>query len=49
MKQAMARMTPMGRNGQPADVAGAVLLLASDHAGFVTGQYVAVSGGAVML
>ena len=48
MKQAVARMTPMQRNGVPDDVAGAVLLVASDHARFVTGAYLPVSGGNVM-
>jgi NAD(P)-dependent dehydrogenase (short-subunit alcohol dehydrogenase family) len=36
---------PLGRFGQPADVAGAVLFLASDLAGFVTGTTVHVDGG----
>ncbi len=49
MKQAVARMTPLRRIGQPDDVAGAVLFLASDHARFVTGAYVPVSGGALMM
>jgi 3-oxoacyl-[acyl-carrier protein] reductase len=49
VKQLTARTTPLGRVAQPDDVAGAVLLVVSDHARFVTGGYVAVSGGAVML
>ncbi len=49
MKQAVARMTPLRRIGLPDDVAGAVLFLASDHARFVTGAYVPVSGGALMI
>lgn len=36
---------PVGRVGQPEDVAGLVLYLASDTAGFVTGQNVVVDGG----
>jgi len=36
---------PMGRLGQPADVAGAVLFLASTKAGYITGQVLAVDGG----
>ncbi len=47
-KEASARMTPLGRNGLPDDVAGAVLMVASDAARFVTGVYVPVSGGALM-
>jgi NAD(P)-dependent dehydrogenase (short-subunit alcohol dehydrogenase family) len=36
---------PMGRIGQPADVIGAVLFLASDAASFVTGDSLKVDGG----
>jgi 3-oxoacyl-[acyl-carrier protein] reductase len=48
-RQATLRGTPLGRLGQPEDVAGAVLMLASDHARFLTGAYLPVSGGALML
>jgi len=37
--------TPMKRFGQPAEVAGAAILLASDAASFITGQCLAVDGG----
>lgn len=37
--------TPMGRWGQPDDVAGAVMFLASDAARFMTGTCLAVDGG----
>jgi len=37
--------TPMGRWGQPEDVAGPILFLASPAARFITGQTVAVDGG----
>jgi 3-oxoacyl-[acyl-carrier protein] reductase len=46
---ASARGAPMQRIGEPDDVAGAVLMLLSDAAGFVTGAYVPVSGGSLML
>ena len=49
VKQYTVRSTPLGRIGQPEDVAGAVLMLASDQARFVTGTYVPVNGGAFML
>jgi 3-oxoacyl-[acyl-carrier protein] reductase len=48
-KEAIANMTPLRRNGLPDDVAGAVLFLASDAARFVTGQYIPVSGGLLMI
>jgi 3-oxoacyl-[acyl-carrier protein] reductase len=49
MKEASARMTPLGRNGLPEDVAGAVLMVASDAGRFLSGVYVPVSGGTLML
>ncbi len=39
---------PLGRLGAPADVAGAVLFLASDLADYITGQVLVVDGGMVM-
>lgn len=40
---------PLGRIGQPEDVANGVCLLASDDAAYITGQSLCVNGGAVML
>lgn len=37
--------TPLGRRGQPEDIAKAVLFLASDDAAWITGEQIAVSGG----
>lgn len=37
--------TPLGRIGQPDDVANVALFLASDDAGWITGQVIPVSGG----
>lgn len=48
-RDAILRATPLSRLGQPADVAGAVLMLASSEARFVTGTYVPVNGGAFMV
>lgn len=39
--------TPLGRMGQPKDIAQAVLYLASDESGFVTGQWLSPDGGLV--
>lgn len=47
--RAIAAMTPMKRNGLPEDIAGVVYALATDNAGFVTGAYIPVSGGGLML
>jgi len=38
-------MHPLGRNGQPADAADALLFLASDQASFITGVVLPVDGG----
>lgn len=37
--------TPLGRRGQPADIAKAVVFLASDDAAWITGEQISVSGG----
>jgi 3-oxoacyl-[acyl-carrier protein] reductase len=39
---------PVGRNGRPEDIAAAFLYLASDEAGYVTGQTLLVDGGAAL-
>ena len=39
---------PLGRMGQPADVAAVVAFLASDEAGYVTGEVINVGGGYVL-
>ncbi len=45
---AVTRAIPLGRVGQPEDIAGAVVYLASPAADFVTGQTLSVSGGLTM-
>jgi len=43
--EAFRLQTPLGRLGTPADVANAVVFLASDEASFITGEIVDVNGG----
>lgn len=40
---------PLGRVGHPDDIAGMVMILLSADAAFITGQSVAINGGAIML
>ncbi len=41
----MASITPMGRVGEPTDVASVVAFLCSEDAGYVTAQWLAIDGG----
>ncbi|MDR7255071.1 NAD(P)-dependent dehydrogenase (short-subunit alcohol dehydrogenase family) [Nocardioides sp. BE266] len=45
LKQIRAEQVPMGRMGDPWDVANAALFLASDEAAYVTGTHIIVDGG----
>lgn len=45
VKSAMLANTPLGRFGDPGDVAGAVRFLCSDEAAFITGDVLLVDGG----
>ena len=45
---AQAQKIPLGRIGQPEDLVGTALFLASDAAAFITGQTVIVNGGSIM-
>jgi 2-hydroxycyclohexanecarboxyl-CoA dehydrogenase len=45
---AMVKSVPMRRLGQPVDIAPAVTFLASEGAGYITGQTLSVSGGLTM-
>lgn len=41
----LADRVPLGRVGHPSEIAGPVIMLASDEASFITGQIIAVDGG----
>lgn len=46
--EAFTRAIPLGRLGQPDDLASAIAFFSSDDASFITGQVVSVSGGLTM-
>lgn len=48
-KERMAALTPLKRNATPEDIAGGILILASDYAKFITGNYLPINGGNQML
>jgi NAD(P)-dependent dehydrogenase (short-subunit alcohol dehydrogenase family) len=45
IRQAVERLTPVGRVGSPADIAGLVAFLCGPDAGFMTGAYLLMDGG----
>ena len=47
-REKMARSVPLNRWGTPAEVANAMLYLASDEAAYVTGQTIVIDGGATL-
>jgi 3-oxoacyl-[acyl-carrier protein] reductase len=47
-KEAMLKMIPLARLGDPKDVAKAALFLSSEYAEYITGQVITVDGGMVM-
>lgn len=49
LRRTWARLTPMGRWGRPSDVAAGVAFLLSQDAAFITGETLAVNGGATVL
>lgn len=48
MREGLIDMIPLGRKGQPDEIAKAVAYLASDDAGYVTGHVLSVDGGMAM-
>jgi len=46
--QQIGATLPLRRIGQPEDIAGAILLLATDEASYLTGNYLAVGGGSYL-
>lgn len=48
MKQMVAAMTPLRRIAEPEDIAGAIFLLALPEARYLTGNYIAASGGNIL-
>ena len=48
IKNAILKSIPVGKLGQPTDIAKAALFLASDESSFITGQVLTVDGGMVM-
>jgi len=47
MRRAFEAKVPLGRLGRPEDVAALFAFLASDDAGFITGQYFVIDGGEI--
>ena len=48
VKEELFKQIPLGRLGEPKDIAHAVLFLASDESGYITGQTIHVNGGMYM-
>jgi len=49
MEKSILPQIPLGRLGEPEEIARCVVFLASDDAGFITGSTLSVNGGQVMV
>ena len=49
LRQAALNIIPLGRKGQPEEIAYCVAFLASDQAAYITGQIIGIDGGMVMM
>ena len=49
VKETLQKQIPLGRLGQPSDIAAAVRFLASDEAAYITGHVLHVNGGMLMV
>jgi 3-oxoacyl-[acyl-carrier protein] reductase len=49
LKDGMMKLIPLGRWGEPEEVAAAVCFLVSEEAGYITGQVLSVDGGMMMM
>lgn len=48
MREKMASQVPMKREGEPEEIAGAAMYLASNYANYITGEIIEVNGGLLM-
>jgi 3-oxoacyl-[acyl-carrier protein] reductase len=48
-REQLLKHIPLGRLGEPADIAHAVCYLASDLAGYITGETIHINGGMLMI
>jgi 3-oxoacyl-[acyl-carrier protein] reductase len=49
VQQEILRYIPLGRVGRPEEIAGPILFLCTEHAGFISGEIFNVNGGAVLV